>query len=69
MPWRRVVTIDSATVFWMRTGRPALRARATVIGSIFVYDFEPKPPPRYGTTTRTFEIGTSKSAAISARTR
>ena len=46
MPWRRVVTIDSSTRFWIRTGRPALRARATVIGSIFVYDFEPKPPPR-----------------------
>ena len=46
MPWRRVVTIDSSTRFWIRTGRPALRASATVIGSIFVYDFEPKPPPR-----------------------
>ena len=57
------------TRFWIRTGRPALRASATVIGSIFVYDFEPKPPPRYGTTMRTFAIGTSKSAAISARTR
>ena len=45
-PWRRVVCIESATPFWIRTGRPALRARATVIGSIFVYDFEPKPPPR-----------------------
>ena len=46
IPWRRVVTIDSATRFWIRTGRPALRASATVTGSIFVYDFEPKPPPR-----------------------
>jgi len=46
MPCRRVVTIDSATRFWMRTGRPALRARATAIGSIFVYDLEPNPPPR-----------------------
>ena len=46
---RRVVTIDSPTRFWIRTGRPALRASATVSGSIFVYDFEPKPPPRYGT--------------------
>ncbi len=46
MPWRRVVTIDSGTLFWIRTGRPAMRARAAVIGSIFVYDFEPKPPPR-----------------------
>ncbi len=40
-----------------------------MIGSIFVYDFEPKPPPRYGTMMRTFASGTSKSAAISARTR
>ena len=46
MPWRREVTIDSPTRFWMRTGRRALRASATAIGSIFVYDFEPKPPPR-----------------------
>jgi hypothetical protein len=46
IPWRRVVTIDSATLFWIRTGRPAWRASAAVIGSIFVYDFEPKPPPR-----------------------
>ena len=46
MPCRRVVTIDSPVAFWMRTGRRALRASATVIGSIFVYDFEPKPPPR-----------------------
>ena len=69
MPWRLVVTIDSATRFWIRTGFPAFRARATVIGSIFVYDFEPKPPPRYGTTTRTFASGTSKSDASSARTR
>ncbi len=30
----------------IRTGRRALRASATVSGSIFVYDFEPKPPPR-----------------------
>jgi hypothetical protein len=43
---RRVVTIDSETRFWIRTGRPALRASATVSGSIFVYDFDPKPPPR-----------------------
>ena len=35
-----------ADAFWMRTGRRALRASATAIGSIFVYDFEPKPPPR-----------------------
>ena len=46
---RRVVTIDSPTLFWIFTGRPALRASATVSGSIFVYDLEPKPPPRYGT--------------------
>ena len=50
---RRVVTIDSSTRFWIRTGRPALRASATASGSIFVYDFEPKPPPRYGTMIRT----------------
>jgi hypothetical protein len=36
MLWRRVVTIDSATRFWIRTGRPAFRASATVSGSIFV---------------------------------
>ena len=36
MPWRRVVTIDSSTLFWIRTGRPAFRASAAVIGSIFV---------------------------------
>src|SRR2546422_510751 len=53
MPCRRVVTIDSSTRFWIRTGLPALRASAAVSGSIFVYDFEPKPPPRYWTTTRT----------------
>ena len=52
MLWRRVVTIDSPTLFWIRTGRPAFRASATVSGSIFVYDFEPKPPPRYGTWIR-----------------
>ena len=69
MPWRREVTIDSPTPFWIRTGRRALRASATAIGSIFVYDFEPKPPPRYGTITRTEESGRSNSAAISARTR
>ncbi len=46
MPWRREVTIDSNTSLRIRTGRRALRASATVIGSIFVYDFEPKPPPR-----------------------
>ena len=46
MPCRREVTIDSKTSLRMRTGRPALRASATVIGSILVYDFEPKPPPR-----------------------
>ena len=59
MPCRRVVTIDSSMRFWMRTGRRALRASATVSGSIFVYDFDPKPPPRYGTMMRTFESGTS----------
>ncbi len=48
MPWRREVTIDSKTSLRIRTGRRALRASATVIGSILVYDFEPKPPPRYG---------------------
>ena len=69
MLWRRVVTIDSPTLFWIRTGRPALRASATVSGSIFVYDFEPKPPPRYGTWIRTFATGTPNSSAISARTR
>ena len=52
-PWRRVVAIDSSTRLTMRTGRPALRASATVMGSIFVYDLLPKPPPRYGTMTRT----------------
>ena len=57
---RRVVTIDSDTRFWIRTGRPALRASATVSGSILVYDFEPKPPPRYGTWMRTFATGTPK---------
>ena len=36
----------NTTLFWIRTGRLAFRARATVSGSIFVYDFEPKPPPR-----------------------
>src|SRR5579859_92096 len=66
---RRVVTIDSATLFWIFTGRPALRASATVRGSIFVYDFDPNPPPRYGTWTRTFAIGTPNRSAISARTR
>ena len=69
MPCRRDVTIDSNTSLRMRTGRRALRASATVSGSILVYDFEPKPPPRYGTITRTFESGTSNSAASSARTR
>ena len=53
----------------MRTGRPALRASATVTGSIFVYDLLPKPPPRYGTMTRTRESGRPKRSAISARTR
>src|SRR5579871_6564632 len=66
---RRVVTIDSPTRFWIFTGRPALRASATVSGSIFVYDFEPKPPPRYGTWIRTFATGTPNRSAISARTR
>jgi hypothetical protein len=47
IPCRRVVTIDSATRFWMRTGRPAFRASATVIGSIFVYDFEPNVGDRH----------------------
>ena len=69
MLWRRVVTIDSPTLLWIRTGRPAFRASATVSGSIFVYDFEPKPPPRYGTWTRTFATGTANRSAISARTR
>ena len=46
MPWRRLVTIDSATLLTILTGRPALRASATVIGSILVYDLRPKPPPR-----------------------
>ena len=70
MPCRRDVTIDSNDLVAdaHRAGR-ALRASATVIGSILVYDFEPKPPPRYGTITRTFESGTSNSAASSARTR
>ena len=36
IPWRRVVTIDSSTRFWIRTGRPAFQASAAVIGSIFV---------------------------------
>jgi hypothetical protein len=66
MPWRREVTIDSSTRLAIRTGRCALRESATASGSIFVYDFEPKPPPRYGTMIRTAPIGTSKSAAISA---
>ena len=45
-PCRRVVTIDSATRLTMRTGRPALRASAAVMGSILVYDLLPNPPPR-----------------------
>ena len=36
IPWRRVVTIDSSTPFWIRTGRPAFQESAAVIGSIFV---------------------------------
>jgi len=36
IPCRRVVTIDSSTRFWIRTGLPALRASATVSGSILV---------------------------------
>ena len=36
MPWRREVTIDSSTRLTIRTGRPALRASATVSGSILV---------------------------------
>ena len=46
MPWRRVVTIDSSTLLAIRTGRPAMRASAEVIGSILVYDLLPNPPPR-----------------------
>ena len=46
MPCRREVTIDSRAALRIRTGRRALRASATVIGSIFVYDLLPKPPPR-----------------------
>ena len=57
MPWRRVVTIDSSTLFWIRTGRFALRASATVIGSILVYDLLPNPPPSQGTTMRTLATG------------
>ncbi len=69
MPCRRVVTIDSSTLFWIRTGRFALRASATVIGSILVYDLLPNPPPSQGTTMRTLATGNWKRSAISARTR
>ena len=69
MPCRRVVTIDSSTLFWIRTGRFALRASATVIGSILVYDLLPNPPPSQGTTMRTLATGSWKRSAISARTR
>ena len=53
MPCWREVSIDSPTVLTIRTGRPALRARAMVSGSMRVYDLEPKPPPRKGTMIRT----------------
>ena len=36
MLWRRVVIMDSLTLFRIRTGRPALRAIAAVSGSILV---------------------------------
>jgi len=62
---RPIVALDRVRF----AGRPAFRASATVSGSIFVYDFEPKPPPRYGTWIRTFATGTLKRSAISARTR
>ena len=64
-----MVSIDSSTRFWIRTGRPALRATAIVTGSIRVYDLEPNPPPRNGTTIRTPPSGTPNTDAISARTR
>ena len=70
MPWRRVVTIASSTLLAMRTGRPALRARAEVIGSILVYDLLPKPAAEIGHDDphRADRQG-RRAAASSARTR
>jgi hypothetical protein len=66
--WREV-SMDSSTRFTIRTGRPAFRATAIVTGSMRVYDFDPKPPPRNGTMIRTRSSGTPNTDAISARTR
>src|ERR671924_2201464 len=50
------------------TGRRVARASSTQYGSMTVCSLPPKPPPTWGTITRTWLYGRSKSWARRART-